>query len=871
MRLNYSQVLCVATFFGLTACSDDTFTPDTPSQCNTVISATIESDDAPASRTCVDTGNSDNTCIGLLWNPNDSIGVFSRGTTRNALFRCTATANSAYADFEGNMEGGEQPYRAYYPYSADNAGAAIDNLRGRVQDVQPYDISTGRLTSDYKYGAPRRDNKAQFTFRHIFSLLQIDIDATGTTLEGEKLERIDITVTGADGTPRALAGSFTFSAVNGSWRDVADTSSTISMPWTGQPELTKDKSLTGFISVMPDVHKGDILNLAIVTAEHVATFHAESKVDFSSGSAHNLPLTLKRFADDATTYGWSVAVRPSIRSFRFTVAANPGKLLDNKTVWNSSDNPEFQSVSAYDATVGAKDITLTIPYLYNFKLVPEFVATEGATVTVGGKTQTSGSSEVDFTNPVDYVVSVGGDSRTYTVKVTNTGLPVVVLQQSSTGDFSEVKTGGFLGIGGTVMNRFVDFMIRGKETAWVEDDRMTVYNADGTVNMAEALCGARLRGNTSQAYPKKPFAIKMVKKQAILGMPSHKRWVLLANWLDHSMMRNTVALDVAHAVENAWRSGGIEAGIPWNVHGRNVELVIDGHHVGNYYLCEQIKIGKDRLNIQDAYEDVKNPTFETCGYLLELDNNYDETYKFITSKASVPFMFKDDLPDNDIFNKVKNKIQGIEDNLASGNYVAAYADLDINTVIDQWIIWELAMNREFIEPRSVYYFMDGDNKLCAGPVWDFDRGTFQNTANAASQGSDRVKPYNQWIYWLGSPKAGLSDPSKNSSSIWYTYLFKDPTFCNAVKARWAVIYPYLKAVEGQIRAHGAELAASFVYDSAMWPTDKDAVHKHKSGFKDWSGDENISDFNAVVENMVSCYNARLEGMNTLITTGKFTK
>lgn len=175
----------------------------------------------------------------------------------------------------------------------------------------------------------------------------------------------------------------------------------------------------------------------------------------------------------------------------------------------------------------------------------------------------------------------------------------------------------------------------------------------------------------------------------------------------------------------------MEQGIPWNVHGQNVELVMDGRHVGNYYLCEQIKIGGTRLDIQDAYEDVladgKVPaTFENCGYLLELDNNYDENYKFITSHYSVPFMFKDDVLSDGILNAVKQKIQGIEDNIYAGDFASAYEDLDIYTVIDQWLIWELTMNHEYIEPRSVYYFMDGNGKLSAGPVWDFDRATFQN-------------------------------------------------------------------------------------------------------------------------------------------------
>jgi hypothetical protein len=67
------------------------------------------------------------------------------------------------------------------------------------------------------------------------------------------------------------------------------------------------------------------------------------------------------------------------------------------------------------------------------------------------------------------------------------------------------------------------------------------------------------------------------------------------------------------------------------------------------------------------------------------------------------------------------------------------------------------------------------------------------------------------------------------------------------------------------------MKASFEVDSKMWPTDKSSIQAYKSGFKDWSGDENINDWGELIENFVTVYEARLEGMNTLITSGKFVK
>lgn len=818
-------------------------------------------------RTCVDMSDVGHGYLGLLWNPGDSIAVFSKEGDSNVPFKSTTQTNTPKSTFVGKLSKGEAAY-AYYPFNPENAGADVTDLKGRVEEEQPFELSSGKLTCDYKYGAPVREGSAEFSFQHLFTLLEIDINATATPLEGEKLDYIELTVTDPAGNPRAIGGDFHFNATDGTWWNVTNTVSTIRMPWTDTPELANGANYTGFISVLPNVKVGDILKITVASGSHKATFTATSKLDFKGGNAHCLPLNLEMIAKDPK-YGMDVKELPTISDFRFMVADNAGKLLDNKTVWNSSNNPEFQTVKEHVAEIKINDIDLTIPYLYDFKLKPTFTAAAGLTVKCGDQLMESGKTEIDFSRPVTITVSNGEDTRKYKVNVTNTGLPVVVIKQSGSGDFSDEKEGGFLGMGGTVVNKFVNVKLRGKNTEWVDDDQMTVYNANGTIDMPTANCGIRLRGNTSKGYPKKPLAIKMAAKQTVLGMPAHKRWVLLANWLDHSMMRNTVAFDIAHAIENAWKSGDIEQGIPWNVHGYNVELVIDGHHVGNYYLCEQIKIGGKRLKIQDAYEDVLasgvTPAFENCGYLLELDNNYDEVYKFKTSKVQMPINLKDALPDTQIFNQVKAKVDKIEGYLASGDYATAYELLDINTVIDQWIIWEITQNREYTEPRSVYYYMDGDKKLCAGPVWDFDRATFQNTTKAAAMGnSKRIKKYDEWVYWPNGEGGQLM-------STWMEYLFKDPNFCKRVQERWTAMYPYLQGVVADIRRHGAELKKSYAYDSAMWPTNKTAITKHKSGFTDWSGDEEINDHDELVKNFEEVYLMRLEGMNSLITNGKFTK
>ena len=58
-------------------------------------------------------------------------------------------------------------------------------------------------------------------------------------------------------------------------------------------------------------------------------------------------------------------------------------------------------------------------------------------------------------------------------------------------------------------------------------------------------CTIRGRGNTTWSWPKKPYLVKLENRTSMLGMPEHKRWVLLANFMDRTLMRNLVSMKVS--------------------------------------------------------------------------------------------------------------------------------------------------------------------------------------------------------------------------------------------------------------------------------------------------------------------------------------
>ena len=96
-------------------------------------------------------------------------------------------------------------------------------------------------------------------------------------------------------------------------------------------------------------------------------------------------------------------------------------------------------------------------------------------------------------------------------------------------------------------------------------------------------CDIRGRGNTTWYWPKKPYLLKLAEKQSIFGMPKHKRWILLANFMDRTLMRNLVSMKVASMMSNlAWTPGCVP-----------VELVLNGKHMGSYLLIEQVRVDRD--------------------------------------------------------------------------------------------------------------------------------------------------------------------------------------------------------------------------------------------------------------------------------------
>lgn len=866
MKRTYSaSVLMVLAALMAASCADNNETEVLEQES---ISLTGEIGQIPVTRTQIDIEPTEDGSLGILWSPGDRVGVFGN-TTPNAPFDGTFSTPVSSGEFKGSLYTSDRPRFAYYPYvegATDSRAIPVN-----VASVQYYTDEASIAANDVKASDTpviKKDGGYGFIFKPLVSFLKAEVTFGSKFDEVASSERLQSIIfrqkVEGIAAPRAWTGDFTMNLTNlASGLAAVDgkTSSQITVKLAKDEEggISVGRKAVVYASIAPGIKKGDEIEIQLLTDAHKVTFEVKALVDFQAGACYNIPLNLDDLKPENNCTVENISTTPlEFKSFGFEIAKNESSLLKRTAVLNTSTSKtEVKAAEDFSCAIdkNAGTVSCCIPYLYNFTLVPTFTVPEGVKVLCNGEVQESGVSSQDFRIPVEYTLVSGTQRKVFTVTVTNTGLPVVVVNVNTPGTVS-----------------FLDFAIPAKGTDWSEADDIAVYK-NGVADLNKAGCSIRLRGNTSSNYDKRPMAIKLNKKAGILGMKEHKRWILLSPWTDMSLIRNYLAFNIAQTIQNHFINGPTDGstlgkGLVWNPSGQNVELVINGIHAGNYLFCEQIKINKNRLKMtnpifEDVVEKNTSPAVKDCSYLIEFDNNYDETWKFKTSMRELPCLFKDDFKvtakngttydGSAIFESLKTYINAIESNLTNGYYTEAYKSLDINSVIDYWFVYEIAMNDEIQHPKSVYMYKDGDGKLCAGPVWDFDSQNFTNVDTEKN-----AYYYHTWSSLL-IERAIKYYENPRRYYMWWPLLMKDQNYINRVKARWADVYPDLIDVANRVvEERRAANRLSDEYNRKIWKVGN-YLDEH------WlCGDEKM-EFDDVMDNLKYCYNKRLENLNNTIT------
>lgn len=291
MRKYLSRAVILLAVSVLFSCSDDE-SGDTVSEHGQIVARIAQH---PATRTAVGDAVEGTNAVGIVWTDGDEIGVFDASGAAQKRYAKVGTGTTPTASFAASgTTPFDTPVYAYYPYDAANNSNEMRSLTGTLPAMQNMD--DGKLHGDYKYGSAieaTTDGGYEFEFRHLFSLARFVIDATDTPLQGEKLKSLEVSVSrGETGVP--IAGNFTFSAEDGTWKQTDEGQSSITLQWDAQAP-TLGESHICYMSLFPNVRVGDRFTITVVTEGYRAEFTATSLTSFAPEQIYTFPVTLDNY------------------------------------------------------------------------------------------------------------------------------------------------------------------------------------------------------------------------------------------------------------------------------------------------------------------------------------------------------------------------------------------------------------------------------------------------------------------------------------------------------------------------------------------------------------------------------------------------
>ena len=234
-----------------------------------------------------------------------------------------------------------------------------------------------------------------------------------------------------------------------------------------------------------------------------------------------------------------------------------------------------------------------------------------------------------------------------------------------------------------VNNRVITFMTASLPSVSVtinEGESLSTIHADkdakigaavridgaGQYDFPETAIQIKTRGYTSFQADKKPYQIKFDKKQNLFGMGKAKKWILLANFYDGSMIRTKLFFDLADEIGMDYVSKSVF-----------VDLYIDGDYKGVYQLIEKIEVGSTRVDLTDE-----------AGVILEMECNprlEESDINFISQETGKAFVYKDyvyDFEDESTpekvqrINEIKAMVEGMKAEarayIAAGGNIVEY-------------------------------------------------------------------------------------------------------------------------------------------------------------------------------------------------------
>lgn len=347
----------------------------------------------------------------------------------------------------------------------------------------------------------------------------------------------------------------------------------------------------------------------------------------------------------------------------------------------------------------------------------------------------------------------------------------------------------------------------------ITEGRAVYTEADGNISYNGGVSQLKGRGNNTFSYSKKPYQLKLSEKASLSGMSRGKTWILLANKVDVSLLRNQIVLDLSR-----------EIGLKNAVKCVQTDVWINGAYNGLYLLTEKIQISSGRMgliNLEKAtekvneapfspgkintektaahpilrsYPEVRDPEDITGGYIMTVEKparmkdyviagfrtekelNIRIKEPTCPSRGQAEYLFG---RITELQNAVTAK-DGIEPQ--TGKSFEEY--LDVTSFAQKFLIEEWCKNYDFFG-GSQYLYKDSDRidpLIYAGPSWDYDL----SFGNMADRGYEAAGKY-------------LTAYRRNYNLYWL--LYNHESFRQRVRTNWQEVFrPALSVLLGETAA-----------------------------------------------------------------------
>lgn len=445
----------------------------------------------------------------------------------------------------------------------------------------------------------------------------------------------------------------------------------------------------------------------------------------------------------------------------------------------------------FDVEVSVSDSSEKLDYFENdntiYIFVPSYAQVSDVTITKADTDVT-----IDGEALTDTLTLSGFETeREYIINFTSGG-------EECSKNLVIMHSGGVATMHIDTMSGTMDYIHEDKENN--ESATMRLYTESGALDFEGDIESISGRGNyTWDNFPKKPYNLTLSAGADLLSMGKTQRWVLLANALDDSNIRNKFLYDMASKV-----------GLSYTSDSQYVDLYLNGEYAGLYLLCEKVEVHPQRVDIatDGSFLVSQVPQVRVSA----------ENYTYIQTDSTQALRVHYPLSNSDEeLSALTATFQSVENAIMSDDSIDSTTGKELSQLIDieswarKYLMEEISANWDACSVSQYYYYDSSDStgRIYASPVWDYDN-TMGNKNAFGTQNPQVLYGNHEYV-------------RDNLYTPWFYHLYQKDEFYNMVVGLYKTEFlpAFKSAIENDLSAYLDMVKSASVLDNIRWGNDVD--------------------------------------------------